>query len=322
MRGRSPAATLRAWVTLQGRLDESPPRPPRAAPHGGSTSSRACSCWLPRSRCTCCCRRLPRCWRRGGRCRTWTGPSRSSRSPARPPAWRACGSWTGSRWEQGPGSRSPPRSLPGTPSAGSCRARPRRSRSTCCVGLGSTPAGRQRRSPPRPHCSLGPRRPCRCWRCRRSSAARRSAAALPARPTSASPCCCCCWRPVRPLLRPIGRWSLPAAVSSGCSTPWCGGTGPWSASRSSCWPTGTSSAPPLAGAGSRPWWRRWGTSASTIWRCCARSGRSELPPRPSLVLLAYTSAELLALVPFTPGGLGFVEAGLVGTLKLAGVPGP
>lgn len=43
-------------------------------------------------------------------------------------------------------------------------------------------------------------------------------------------------------------------------------------------------------------------------------------PRPSLVLLAYTSAELLALVPFTPGGLGFVEAGLVGTLTAAGVP--
>jgi uncharacterized protein (TIRG00374 family) len=44
-------------------------------------------------------------------------------------------------------------------------------------------------------------------------------------------------------------------------------------------------------------------------------------PRPSLVLLAYTAAELLALVPLTPGGLGFVEAGLVGTLTLAGVPG-
>jgi uncharacterized protein (TIRG00374 family) len=43
-------------------------------------------------------------------------------------------------------------------------------------------------------------------------------------------------------------------------------------------------------------------------------------PHPSLVLLAYTTAELLALVPFTPGGLGFVEAGLVGTLALAGVP--
>jgi len=45
-------------------------------------------------------------------------------------------------------------------------------------------------------------------------------------------------------------------------------------------------------------------------------------PRPSLVLLAYTAGELLALIPFTPGGLGFVEAGLVGTLTLAGVPGP
>jgi hypothetical protein len=44
-------------------------------------------------------------------------------------------------------------------------------------------------------------------------------------------------------------------------------------------------------------------------------------PRPSLVVLAYASAELLAQIPFTPGGLGFVEAGLVGTLTLAGVPG-
>ena len=42
-------------------------------------------------------------------------------------------------------------------------------------------------------------------------------------------------------------------------------------------------------------------------------------PRPSLVLLAYTAAALLALIPLTPGGLGFVEAGLVGTLTLAGV---
>ena len=41
--------------------------------------------------------------------------------------------------------------------------------------------------------------------------------------------------------------------------------------------------------------------------------------RPSLVLLAYTAAEVLALIPLTPGGLGFVEAGLVGTLGLAGV---
>jgi hypothetical protein len=41
-------------------------------------------------------------------------------------------------------------------------------------------------------------------------------------------------------------------------------------------------------------------------------------PQPSLVLLAYSAAGLLALIPLTPGGLGFVEAGLVGTLTLAG----
>jgi uncharacterized protein (TIRG00374 family) len=44
-------------------------------------------------------------------------------------------------------------------------------------------------------------------------------------------------------------------------------------------------------------------------------------PRPSLVLLAYAAAQLLALVPLTPGGVGFVEVGLVGTLTLAGVSG-
>jgi uncharacterized protein (TIRG00374 family) len=44
-------------------------------------------------------------------------------------------------------------------------------------------------------------------------------------------------------------------------------------------------------------------------------------PQPSLVLLAYATAKVLALVPLTPGGLGFVEAGLVGTLRVAGVRG-
>jgi uncharacterized protein (TIRG00374 family) len=42
-------------------------------------------------------------------------------------------------------------------------------------------------------------------------------------------------------------------------------------------------------------------------------------PHPSLVLLAYVAGALLAMVPFTPGGLGFVEAGLSGMLVLAGV---
>jgi hypothetical protein len=42
-------------------------------------------------------------------------------------------------------------------------------------------------------------------------------------------------------------------------------------------------------------------------------------PRPSLVLLAYCGARALANIPVTPGGLGFVEAGLTGLLVLAGV---
>ena len=42
-------------------------------------------------------------------------------------------------------------------------------------------------------------------------------------------------------------------------------------------------------------------------------------PRPSLVLLAYSAAGILALFPLTPGGLGIVEAGLSGLLILAGV---
>jgi len=42
-------------------------------------------------------------------------------------------------------------------------------------------------------------------------------------------------------------------------------------------------------------------------------------PRASLVLLAYVVAQLLGMVPLTPGGLGFVEVGLAATLGLAGV---
>jgi hypothetical protein len=42
-------------------------------------------------------------------------------------------------------------------------------------------------------------------------------------------------------------------------------------------------------------------------------------PDPGLVLLAYSAAAVLAMIPLTPGGLGFVEAGLTATLVLAGV---
>jgi uncharacterized protein (TIRG00374 family) len=40
---------------------------------------------------------------------------------------------------------------------------------------------------------------------------------------------------------------------------------------------------------------------------------------PSLVLVAYVASVALALVPITPGGVGFVEAGLTTLLVLAGV---
>jgi len=43
-------------------------------------------------------------------------------------------------------------------------------------------------------------------------------------------------------------------------------------------------------------------------------------PNPSLVLLAYVSSQVLGMIPITPGGLGFVEAGLAATLTLSGVP--
>jgi uncharacterized protein (TIRG00374 family) len=49
---------------------------------------------------------------------------------------------------------------------------------------------------------------------------------------------------------------------------------------------------------------------------CLRAVDAE--PNPSLVLLAYVAASFLGMIPFTPGGLGFVEAGLIGMLALAG----
>jgi uncharacterized protein (TIRG00374 family) len=42
-------------------------------------------------------------------------------------------------------------------------------------------------------------------------------------------------------------------------------------------------------------------------------------PNPWLVLLAFVAASALGMIPITPGGLGFVEAGLTATLALAGI---
>lgn len=51
---------------------------------------------------------------------------------------------------------------------------------------------------------------------------------------------------------------------------------------------------------------------------CALAAVGDRTPL-SLILLAYFVAQMLAQIPLTPGGLGFVEAGLTGTLALVGV---
>ena len=61
---------------------------------------------------------------------------------------------------------------------------------------------------------------------------------------------------------------------------------------------------------------RWAFDYATLLAALAAVGSH---PRASLVLLAFCAAQLLAQIPITPGGLGFVEAGLTATLTLAGV---
>ena len=73
----------------------------------------------------------------------------------------------------------------------------------------------------------------------------------------------------------------------------------------------------------RKWWQailltagRLGCDFGCLLAALRATGAS---PHPSLVLLAYSAAGILALLPLTPGGLGIVEAGLSGLLVLAGV---
>ena len=61
---------------------------------------------------------------------------------------------------------------------------------------------------------------------------------------------------------------------------------------------------------------RWAFDYATLIAALAAVGAT---PSPFLVLLAFCAAQVLAQVPVTPGGLGFVEAGLTATLALAGV---
>jgi uncharacterized protein (TIRG00374 family) len=62
---------------------------------------------------------------------------------------------------------------------------------------------------------------------------------------------------------------------------------------------------------------RWAADYASLVAALAAVGST---PRPGLVLLAFCAAQLLAQIPVTPGGLGFVEAGLTAMLRLAGVP--
>lgn len=61
---------------------------------------------------------------------------------------------------------------------------------------------------------------------------------------------------------------------------------------------------------------RWAFDYGSLLAALAAVGST---PRAALVLLAFVAAQLLTQVPLTPGGLGFVEAGLTATLTLAGV---
>jgi uncharacterized protein (TIRG00374 family) len=61
---------------------------------------------------------------------------------------------------------------------------------------------------------------------------------------------------------------------------------------------------------------RWAFDFATLLAALAAVHAS---PSPGLVLLAFCAAQVLAQIPLTPGGLGFVEAGLTGMLTLAGV---
>jgi uncharacterized protein (TIRG00374 family) len=79
----------------------------------------------------------------------------------------------------------------------------------------------------------------------------------------------------------------------------------------------------VVGVLGRQWWEalllaagRWVLDYLTLIAVLYAVGAT---PRASLVLLAFCAAQLLGTLPLTPGGLGFVEAGLTGTLALAGV---
>ena len=79
----------------------------------------------------------------------------------------------------------------------------------------------------------------------------------------------------------------------------------------------------ISGALGREWWQAVLLTAGRLgfdFGCLLAALRATgADPDPSLVLLAYSAAGIVALLPLTPGGLGIVEASLAGLLVLAGV---
>ena len=79
----------------------------------------------------------------------------------------------------------------------------------------------------------------------------------------------------------------------------------------------------ISGALGREWWQAVLLTAGRLgfdFGCLLAALRATgADPHPSLVLLAYSAAGIVALLPLTPGGLGIVEASLAGLLVLAGV---
>ena len=79
----------------------------------------------------------------------------------------------------------------------------------------------------------------------------------------------------------------------------------------------------ISGALGREWWQAVLLTAGRLgfdFGCLLAALRATgADPDPSLVLLAYSAAGIVALLPLTPGGLGIVEASLAGLLALAGV---
>jgi uncharacterized membrane protein YbhN (UPF0104 family) len=80
----------------------------------------------------------------------------------------------------------------------------------------------------------------------------------------------------------------------------------------------------IAAAFERHWWRAaFAAAANRMFDYAALVAALvafEAHVRPAEVLLAYVVAQAFAIIPITPGGVGFVDAGLTTLLVLVGVP--